>query len=403
MNERKLAYEILKESYLDKAYVNLVLKNKLKLVDNLKRPFIVEIVNGVIRNDLFLKYQFQHLINNNTKESVIILLMMAYYEKIFMDNVEYAIVNEYVKISNKKYKAIINAVLRNNLTIKKDLILNSDENLSIYYSLPLWILKMIKSQHSKEFLNEFLNDYKNYKPKLFYHLNTLKINKKQLNNSDIEFIDEEIFISKKSLIETEEFVNGYFYIQDLGAKQITDHLDVNNKKRIIDVCAAPGSKSFNILEKIKDKQNLYINDINANRLSLIKDMALKLGYSNLNFINVNACELESLNLTFDCILADVPCSGLGVLKRKTDLKNKIKPENIDEIILLQEKILDSCYKVLEANGQLLYSTCTINTKENHKQILRFLNKYNDMKLIEDKIIFNKNGSDIFYIAKMIKI
>lgn len=403
MNERKLAYDILKESYLENAYVNLVLKQKLKQIEQQKRAFVVELVNGVIRNDIYLKFQFEELLNPGTKQSVTIILMMAYYEKLFMNSVDYAIVNEYVSITNKKHKALVNAILRNNLNRHKDIVLDDDKDFSTFYSLPLWIFKMIKSQYSQEFLMEYLNDYQNNIPKVFYHLNPLKANKDDLNKYGVEFLDDLIFIAKENLINTKEFEDGYFYIQDLGAKQITDFLDLTDKKMILDVCAAPGSKSFNILEKLKDNQKFYINDINESRLELIKQMAKKLSHNNLNIINIDAQKIDELNLKFDCILADVPCSGLGVLKRKVDLKNKIKPENIDEIILIQEKILDSCYRSLASNSLLLYSTCTINTKENNKQIQKFLKKYPDMKLLEEKLIFNNIGSDIFYIAKMIKI
>lgn len=403
MNERKLAYDILKESYLENAYVNLVLKQKLKQIEQQKRAFVVELVNGVIRNDIYLKFQFEELLNPDTKQSVTIILMMAYYEKLFMNSVDYAIVNEYVSITNKKHKALVNAILRNNLNRHKDIVLDDDKDFSTFYSLPLWIFKMIKSQYSQEFLMEYLNDYQNNIPKVFYHLNPLKANKDDLNKYGVEFLDDLIFIAKENLINTKEFEDGYFYIQDLGAKQITDFLDLTDKKMILDVCAAPGSKSFNILEKLKDNQKLYINDINESRLELIKQMAKKLSHNNLNIINIDAQKIDELNLKFDCILADVPCSGLGVLKRKVDLKNKIKPENIDEIILIQEKILDGCYRSLASNSLLLYSTCTINTKENNKQIQKFLKKYPDMKLLEEKLIFNNIGSDIFYIAKMIKI
>lgn len=403
MNEREISYLVLKQVYLEDKYANLALKNILKKIEKQKRAFVVELVNGVIRNDLYLKSQFIDLIRVDTKLSVQLILMMAFYEKQFMNSVDYAIVNEYVSITNKKSKSLVNAILRNylNRIIKSED--NSLEDISTNYSLPLWIVKMIHAQHGEEFFKNFIIDYQDVKPVVFYHLNTNLASKEDLKDIEIEFVDDVMFTAKESLVEHPLFKLGYFYIQDFGAKKITDYLDLSWCKRVLDVCAAPGSKSFNILEKLTNKQSLFINDISESRLQLIQQMAKQLGYETLNYWNIDGRDVDKQGLQFDCILADVPCSGLGVLKRKVDLKNKIQSNNIDDLLIIQREILDSCYKSLEKNGILLYSTCTINKKENQRQIQNFLKTYSDMELLDEEVIMNGGGSDIFYIAKMRKI
>lgn len=399
MTQRQLAYDILKDSYLKNQYVNIVFRNKIKLIDKIKRNFVLELVNGVIRNDLFLKYQFQHLINKKTKFEVIILLMMAYYEKHFMQNENYAIVNEYVNLAKKYDKGFVNYILRNNLDNFIEVSSQSDEELSLKYSLPLWIIKLLKAQYSEKEFEYFLNDYQDNKPIVYYHLNPLKAKKEDFK--DVEFINDDIFISKDSLIESDEFKAGKMYIQDQGAYFIVEKLNVLKNSRVLDICAAPGSKSFNILEKLENKNSLYINDISNTRLQLIKEHSNKLGYKDLNFLNYDGIELKNKGFTFNRILADVPCSGLGVLKRKVDLKNKIQPVNLDELVKVQKDILESCYEMLENDGILVYSTCTINKKENERQIREFMQKHPDLTLIEEGLII-KPKSDIFYFAKIKK-
>lgn len=399
MTQRQLAYDILKDSYLKNQYVNIVFRNKIKLIDKIKRNFVLELVNGVIRNDLFLKYQFQHLINKKTKFEVIILLMMAYYEKHFMQNENYAIVNEYVNLAKKYDKGFVNYILRNNLDNFIEVSGQSDEELSLKYSLPLWIIKLLKAQYSEKEFEYFLNDYQDNKPIVYYHLNPLKAKKEDFK--DVEFINDDIFISKDSLIESDEFKAGKMYIQDQGAYFIVEKLNVLKDSRVLDICAAPGSKSFNILEKLENKNSLYINDISNTRLQLIKEHSNKLGYKDLNFLNYDGIELKNKGFTFNRILADVPCSGLGVLKRKVDLKNKIQPVNLDELVKVQKDILESCYEMLENDGILVYSTCTINKKENERQIKEFMQKHPDLTLIEEGLII-KPKSDIFYFAKIKK-
>lgn len=402
ITQRKLSFEILKKTYIDKKYANLLLRNELNKLPYEKRAFVNEIVYGVIRNDLFLRFQFQSYLKEKTKEKVNIILMMAYYEYVFLNEKKYVITNEYVGLVDKTFKPLVNAILRNKLENVKSICDDSLENISIKYSIPLWIIKLLNSQHPLEFKN-ILDDYQNNRPKVFYRINPLKFKQEMIEELGIEFIDEKYFVSKNNLTNSKYFEEGYFYVQDYGSKDIVEKLEVKDDDLILDMCAAPGSKSFNILEKIKNKNNLFINDISLLRLNLIKDKAYKLGYKNLNFLNFDALKIFGYDNYFDKILLDAPCSGFGVFKRKVDLKNKIQPTDLDEIVKLQEKLLDKSYTLLKKGGILVYSTCTLNVKENHKQVLNFLKKYKDLKLIEEENVFPKEGHDGFFIAKIFKM
>lgn len=402
ITQRKLSFEILKKTYIDNKYANLLLRNELNRLPYEKRGFVNEIVYGVIRNDLFLRYQFQDHLKIKTKEKINIILMMAYYEYIFLNEKKYVITNEYVNLVDDNFKPLINAILRNKLDDIKKVDGQSLENMSIKYSIPLWIVKLLNSQHPLKF-KDILNDYNNCKPKVFYRINPLKFNGEIIRKHDINFIDEKYFVSKENLINSSFFKKGYFYVQDYGSKNIVEKLELKENDLILDMCAAPGSKSFNILENIKNSKNLIINDINNTRLDLIKNKAEILGYRDLNYLNCDALKIDGYDNYFDKILLDAPCSGFGVFKRKVDLKNKIKPNDLDELVFLQKELLNKAYSLLKKGGILVYSTCTLNNKENNRQVSEFIKRFNDLELLEEENIFPEDGHDGFYIAKIIKM
>ena len=148
--QRQLALEILSKIYREGVYSNLYMRDKLKEVEEIQRPFITELINGVVRHDLFLRYQFKDLIKKDTKKELIMVLMLAYYEYLFLDKDIYTVTNEYVKLVKKVHKPFINAVLRNNLDRKPEIKGSEEEILSIKRSLPLWIIELLKQQDDKE-------------------------------------------------------------------------------------------------------------------------------------------------------------------------------------------------------------------------------------------------------------
>ena len=193
----------------------------------------------------------------------------------------------------------------------------------------------------------------------------------------------------------------YFYIQDINSGELVSHLELSENDIFIDVCSAPGSKLFNALETIKT-QNAYSNDVHEKRVDLIKKMAQRLGHEGVHYSCCDGRKLkDTLDVKFDKILLDAPCSGLGVIARKPDLKFHIKPENLDELQMLQYELLCSTSEILNEKGVILYSTCTLNKKENEKQIAKFLNEHKEFVLDEQNTIVNELG-DCFYYARIRK-
>lgn len=399
--QRKMAYEIIKASLIDKEFANLNLKKRLNELKPIQRGFVTELVNGVLRNYYLLEYQFIDYIDPKSKMELRILLAMSIYERFFLGKDAFVSVNEYVELANSKSeKGFINAILRKVNSFKEPDI-SSIEGIAIAHSLPLWIAKMLYKQYDKEMFDYLINDLEN-EPKVFYRINPNKCSFEKIGHLNIEIIDERAFISKDNLINTREFKDGYYYVQDYNSGKIVDYLALEHNHRYLDVCSAPGSKLFNALEIVKE-ENVYANDLHSHRLELIKKRAKDLGYSGINYLNQDATQLNKNDIgTFDRILVDAPCSGLGVLKRKPDLRYRIEPNNIDDIVKVQADILDVCADLLNVNGIMVYSTCTINTKENRKQINNFLKRHTNFELLEDKDLIERADSDRFYVAKLLK-
>lgn len=386
--QRLIALNILRKTISDESFTSLLMRKELEKLEKVQRPFVTNIVQGVLKNYELLEYNVNLYVRKTSLTNKLIL-MMALYERYFLKEKEYAVNNSYVELSKTKYdKSFINATLRNIRELKYS------DNEWINVSLPEWLYKLIKKQYPDDYRTVIKNYHSVHKT--YYRLNPNKTDFDYLKDKyDIEIMENNVFISKQNLINTDDFNNGFFYIQDINAAKLTSVLKLKEDYTLLDVCSAPGSKLFNTLELLKDS-NTFSNDLNSTRLELIKKKALILGYKNINFLNCDGRYLNSkLNMKFDVIMMDVPCSGLGVIGRKPDIKFHIKPENLDELQNIGYEILNNCSKLLKEDGHILYSTCTINRKENEKQIEKFIKNNPEFKIIEEKTIIESYG-DLFY-------
>lgn len=395
MTQRELSLDILYKTIKDSSYSNLLMRRELEKVPVIQRAFCTKLINGVLRNYEILNYQFEKEVKKASLKLKLILCM-ALYERFFLNEKDYVVNNEYVDLAKNKYdKSFVNAVLHKVNEFKLSDIGYIDNN------LPEWIYNLLKKQYSEEELKNIFKVYQN-EPKVYYRLNKSKCSFDLLKDLDIEIVDDSCFTSKMNLLKTSLYDKGYFYVQDYNSSTLFKHLDLKSSDVLLDVCSAPGSKLFNCLDVVKP-QNAYSNEYHSNRVELIKRMANKLGFEGINYLNYDGRDLDKeLDVKFDKILMDVPCSGLGVISRKPDLKFHISPNSLDELEKIQEELLESCHKLLKNDGIIVYSTCTLNKKENEKQIAKFLKTHQDFSLIEDETIINDMG-DCFYYAKIKKI
>lgn len=416
MKARLKAYHILKDICMEKRYSNLALKEELDAFSDVDKGFITNIVYGTLQHYRYVRYQWKDYANSMPKEEVALLVDMSVYQIFFMDKVpNYAIVNEAVEISKGlfggKYEKFMNAILHTVLRNGERVISGSEEErMAIRYSFPLWIVKMWSKQYGKETCFKICESL-NRIPNQSARVNTLKISKQELMESNSKFVEgniarDAVFYDGGNIAHSEEFKKGFVTIQDESSQLVAEFLNPQENEVILDMCAAPGSKTCHIGSLMKNKGKLYALDIHEHRVELIKYNARRLGIIMIEALCKDASNLSDTfeKESFDKILLDGPCSGYGVISRKGDIKYHMKSEDMDSCIKMQRVLLDSASEYVKVNGEIIYSTCTLNKKENEKQIEAFLQRHKNFELIEEKTIFPfEYNSDGFYMAKIKRI
>ncbi len=437
---RKACADILYSVYKNKAYLNEELKKARNNYNFLQVDyrFINEIVTGVMKN----KIRIDYIISKNSSIKInkislyiLCLLEIGVYQLLFMDKVpESAAVNETVKLTKtrslSRSTGFVNAVLRSVIRTKDTISYPDDKLLyaGIYYSVPQWLLKRWEKEFGYDFTCDLCKSFCE-KADLFMRCNTLKTDAKTLCESVAkEGIDAFVYKNEKSDIdyliecknmtsvsELSQYKDGLFYIQDFAAALTVEALDVSEGMFVVDTCAAPGGKSTHIAEKMKNKGTIISFDIHENKIALIKENAARLGIDIIHpKANDSRVLLPELINKADRVLVDAPCSGLGILRRKPDIKYFRSPEDISSLAEIGYEILLNSSKYLKKDGILVYSTCTIEKEENDDVINKFLeNNKNFEKVTIDCYKKENNGSitlfpntdycDGFYICKLKRI
>ena len=442
---RELALKVLYKIDKNGAYSNIALdeeiKHNKKILSDKDISFISEIVYGTTTWKLTLDSTIQKHSNLKLKKIsiwILNILRMGTYQIVFLDKVpKSAAVNESVNLAkrygHKSSSNFVNAVLRK--IEKKDFddfikIENDVERISKCNSMPEWIIEKILQDGNDIKKVEKICEASNYKPKLFIRINRLKdkkenvrakLNEYGINAQEAELPDFLALDKINDIKNMKEFKEGKFTVQDEGAGLIPLALNPKENEIILDACSSPGGKTTYIAELMNDKGKIVAWDIHEHRVKLVEENAKRLGIHIIEAELQDATQyLEKYKNYFDKILLDVPCLGIGVLKRKPDIKWQRKKEDVDEITQIQNKILENCSKYLKKNGELVYSTCSIFKEENEDIISNFLekNKNFEIEKIEKKFptyfeqfieknkffeIYQNEKTDGFFICKLQKI
>lgn len=394
----------------EEAYTNIVISDTIKKAnfDDNKKRLYTKLVYGVVENKLLLDYYLQPLISGKrVKPFVKNALRVGAYAIDNLNLANHYIVNEIVSVVKKHdYKAstFVNAILRKYLNEPKRSLKNLSklDYISIKYSINKEIVELLYNQYQEELISflESSDDIYNT-----YRINTLKTTisevKEYLENNNIEYmLEKEIILqTKTSLINSSLFTEGKIVAQDKSSILVGLVANPHKKMFILDACSAPGSKSMHLASIIENDGKIISMDIYEHKINLIKDNAKKLGVTCIEE-KLQDARFASFDEQFDLILMDVPCSGLGVIKHKPDLKYQMNLEKIASIKKTQEAILENIYKYLKKEGCLVYSTCTINKEENEQIIDKFLKKHPNFKKVEEHKILPTNSTDGFYICKL---
>lgn len=412
MKAREQAWTFLCAICMEHTYSNLLLKNKLKDEDLRDRALITQIVYGTIQNYRYVRYMWSDLVKKIPDEKTALLLDMSVYQLECMDKMPaYAVLNDAVDIAKmhlgNHIGSLVNAVLRNVMKRgRKDIDGTKEEYLAIETSHPLWLVQMWKAQYGWDTTEKICRSNLEEKPQ-FARVNTLKMTKADVLQQDDAF--EDVALGKDALLykggniaATTFYQDGYVSIQDLASQMVVEYMNPQKGERILDVCAAPGTKTMHMAQRMENEGYILSGDIHQHRVELIKESADRLGIKIVEAKCMDATQL-TMPATFDRVLCDVPCSGYGVLGRKCDIKYHMKSEDMDTLIPLQQEILRSSSKCLKDDGILVYSTCTLNKKENEKQIEHFVRDNPSYICEEMKTIFPfENETDGFFIARLKK-
>ena len=395
---RKWIWKALDEVVNKKVYSNLYLRNHLQEVDEKDRALATRIFYGTIQNHRYCKECWSKYVKNKLHPKMDVLLTMSTYQLLFLDKVpSYAIVNDAVNIAKKinvKYAGLTNAVLHKVKAIETD-------NVALKYSLPDWLYKMWVSQYGQEKALMMASASVNILP-MYVRRNALRTREADFDLEPFVCVQDPLYIyTGNDYFHHVYYQKGYMSAQDEGSFAIVKFVDPQENERILDCCAAPGTKTMAMAERMHNQGHIDSYDLHAHRKELIESDAKRLGIDIVHAGVQDATTFKS-SLLYDRILCDVPCSGYGVLSRKPDIKLHMVPEDMDSLIPLQYSILNNVCQYVKVGGVLVYSTCTMNKKENEKQIEKFLNAHEEFSLVDEKTIFSDTRQDGFYMAKLVR-
>lgn len=420
---RELALQTLLVITRDGEYSHIALKKILdehQDLDKKERAFITRVVNGTLERMI----EIDHILNrfskvkvNKMKPVVRMILRMGVYQLKYMDHVpSSAICNESVKLAARKgfsgLKGFVNGVLRNisrNISRiaepgKEDM----KKYLSVRYSLPEWMVEQWTEEYGEDTVEQIGQAFLEERP-LTIRCNLTALGREEL----IKELEKEGVAAKELVLpcalaisgydhisKLESFRKGYFYVQDLSSMYVAEWADPPKGAYIIDVCAAPGGKAIHMAEKLSGTGHVQARDLTDYKVGLLKDNIARSRLENIEAVKWDATVRdETAREKADLVIADLPCSGMGVIGRKVDLKYKMTPKLQEDLVKLQRNILSVVHTYVKPGGRLLYSTCTIHRTENEENARWFLKEQPQFCLVrEQQMIPGRDSGDGFYIA-----
>lgn len=437
---RKTAVKILKEVFDKNAYSNIVLGRELNnsQLNDKDKALVTEIVYGTLKYRYTIDNILSYYIKSGLEKLetyILNILRISVYQIAYLDKIpEFAVVNEAVELAkNKSPKGakLVNGVLRSYLRTKGSVDYynknNKLEELSFKYSFPMWMVKLFVESYGNEQAEKIL-DGLNLVPSVTVRVNNLKTDYEEAwqrleeSGYDIEegkICPEAIQIKKgKNIEDNPLFKDGLITVQDESAMMIAPSMDLEENMVILDLCSAPGGKACHAAEIMNNTGRVLAFDIHESKLPLIKENAERLGINNIRCGVLDAAIYsQAYNDKADRVLIDVPCSGLGIIRKKPEIKWTKDKQSIKNLVKIQREIILNAAKYVKKGGKLIYSTCTLSKEENEENIKWFIKKCPEFTIEPlyygkiDNIIYHKEGyitilpdknMDGFFVAKMIK-
>jgi 16S rRNA (cytosine967-C5)-methyltransferase len=427
---REVALDVLIRIEQDHSYSNLLLNQMLQKADLDKQDagLATEIVYGTIQRLHTIDYFLKRFVSKGLAKLdpwVRSLLRLSYYQMVYLDRVpDHAIVNEAVNLAKKRghsgISGMVNGVLRNVIRQKDSLQLPAGlarvERIALTHSHPEWMVKRWIQQFG-EARTEQICEANNKPPHVSIRTNTIKLTRNNLvallNDAGLEALPSQLasagIVVKGggNMALTPWYAEGLFSIQDESSMLVAETIGAHPGEKILDCCAAPGGKTTHIAETMKDQGEIWACDIHEHKQDLIREQAMRLGLASIRTLVSDARDLQGHFAagSFDRILLDAPCSGLGVIRRKPDMKWSKREQDLDEVCLIQKELLEKIHPLLRKGGVLVYSTCTMEVNENEGMVRAFLENHPEFEWDQPKpveILPYEHMSDGFFIARLRK-
>ncbi len=395
INPREIALDVLYEILEKDGYSHQVLSQalgKYQYLGKQDRGFITRVTEGTLEYLISIDYVLNGCSKTKTgqmKPLIRTLLRMSVYQLLYMDRVpDRAVCSEAVKLAEKRrfhgLKGFVNGVLRTISREKRELSFPTD---SLRYGMPQWILDLWGKSYDSETIRRMLDFF------LTQHPMTVRVRcgkdgmlakqvlgslqKQGVKVTECEYADSVLYLEQVDYPEAlEAFQRGWIYVQDLSSVLAGLAASPERGDLVLDVCGAPGGKGLHMADLLQGTGHVEVRDISSYKVNLIKENIARLGLSNISASVWDAREWdETYEKKADIVIADLPCSGLGILGKKPDIKYRVSPEDLDSLAVLQRQILSVICGYVKPGGCLVYSTCTINRQENEENIAWFLEHY----------------------------
>ena len=403
INTRELITDMLTEIYAKREYSHVLIKNilnKYNYLEESDKAFIKRVTEGTLERGIQIDYvlnAYSKVPVNKMKPFIRSLLRMSVYQILFMDKVpDSAACNEAVKLAGKRnfhnLKGFVNGVLRN-VARQKDNISYPDlaadplQAICIRYSMPKLLTSMMIQQYGVEKTKEIF-------AKLLEERNLCVRMKEQITKEEKEAVLREweeknitfhvhpwlsyayMIKGTERLSELAGFQNGSYTVQDVSSMMVCEIAQIRKNDYVMDVCAAPGGKSLHACDKLNDTGIVDARDVTAYKTELILQNKERMHADNLHVKVWDATKKDETAIgKADVLLLDIPCSGIGVIGKKPDIKYRLTEESLESLAVLQKEIIDTVWEYVKPGGTLIYSTCTIRREENEDMVAYITQKY----------------------------
>jgi len=366
---------------------------KYSYLSKADRGFFSKVVHGVVEYRLQLDFIIKKYNEGKRIKPVIReILRMAIYQMLYMDRVpDRAIINEAVNLVKLRrltaLTGFVNGILRK-ISSEKETV--SFDDIGIRYSMPEFLLDIIKENTGKYF-DKTLEYFLEGRPV------SIRVNTSKSKVTDVvkELEESNIRVERSSLNDTVLYIRGFdkvddisviksgkCYITDVSSSMIAELIIPDNIKKVLDVCAAPGGKSFLLADKLDNEALIYSCDISENKVNLIMENAKVQGFKNIIPLVADARVFDERFADSDLVVADLPCSGIGIIGKKPDIKYRLNAENMISLAILQKEILDNVSQYVKIGKELIFSTCTLNKAENEENVSLFLKNHSNFKAVD---------------------